>query len=361
MLSTSTASHHKRATVYDGQTEPPLRRRALPDGMQHRCRRDLNASQHHSGKDTCEERHFQVREGPERPEVGRSSDASARTLAIDGQAFGSASRNPVSGPTRLPKKKGRKPGRNAQKPGCATAQTRLRNRLAPRNPVFGVTSTRRSRAARRLVLPQVNNTSPSRSKSGNPLRIMGFPSNFVRSAQRDPPSESSVRGMLFGLLVAPQLPSGATPVHGSRGRLPLLQLNSLGPEALEPMGAGISSGSTLLFQDSKAAMSRTAETQRELLEVNTREMALPKPKRGKKRSGGGGGFGAGSAPALSKAQQVQQAHLRNHVPRSTPASMNSSSQIPPVVGRRARYGHHGERWRLLRAWRDDGRVVAQAV
>ena len=73
VLSTSTASHHKRATLYDGQTEPPLRRRALPDGRQHQCRRDLNASHHLSGKKTREQRHFQVREGPERPEVGRSS------------------------------------------------------------------------------------------------------------------------------------------------------------------------------------------------------------------------------------------------------------------------------------------------
>ena len=73
LLSTSTASQHKPATVYDGQTETPLRRRALPDGRQHQCRRDLNASHHLSGKDACEERHFQEREGPERPEVGRSS------------------------------------------------------------------------------------------------------------------------------------------------------------------------------------------------------------------------------------------------------------------------------------------------
>ena len=73
VMSTSAASHRKRADVYDGQTEPPLRRRALPDGRQHQCRRDLNASHHLSGKKTREQRHFQVREGPERPEVGRSS------------------------------------------------------------------------------------------------------------------------------------------------------------------------------------------------------------------------------------------------------------------------------------------------
>ena len=72
LLSTSTASHHESATVYGGHTETPLRRKALPDGRQHRCRRDLNASHHLSGKSMCDERHFQVREGPERPEVGRS-------------------------------------------------------------------------------------------------------------------------------------------------------------------------------------------------------------------------------------------------------------------------------------------------
>ena len=71
VLSTSTASH--RAAVYDGQTEPPLRRRALPDGRLLRFRRDPNASHHLSGKPTREQRHVQVREGPDRPEVGRSS------------------------------------------------------------------------------------------------------------------------------------------------------------------------------------------------------------------------------------------------------------------------------------------------
>ena len=112
--------------------------------------------------------------------------------------------------------------------------------------------------------------------------------------------------MLFGLLaVAPQLPGMSPRV---RARLPLLQLDALGPEALDPLGANAAGiGSTLLFQDSHKAMSRTAETQRELLKANTREMGLPKRKRGaksKSKGGGGGGFGAGAAPALSKAQQV---------------------------------------------------------
>ena len=84
LLSTSTASHHKPATVYDGQTETPLRRRALPDGRKHRYCRDRKASHHLSGKDTRDERHFQVREGPERPKVGRSGGWTERQAAHSG-------------------------------------------------------------------------------------------------------------------------------------------------------------------------------------------------------------------------------------------------------------------------------------
>ena len=133
MLSTSTASHHKRATVYDGQTEPPLRRRALPDGMQHRCRRDLNASHHHSGKDTCEERHFQVREGPERPEVGRSSDGRASEAALSPFVRREATRPHNTARTGL---RGRNPvaavlTQVGRKPGCAHYFHRFRLAAAP--------------------------------------------------------------------------------------------------------------------------------------------------------------------------------------------------------------------------------------
>jgi len=49
----------------------------------------------------------------------------------------------------------------------------------------------------------------------------------------------------------------------------------------------VSSG--LLFQDSKQAITKRAERERELLEPNTREMKAPK--RGRSKSGSGGGFG----------------------------------------------------------------------
>lgn len=76
----------------------------------------------------------------------------------------------------------------------------------------------------------------------------------------------------------------------------------LGPEQLEPMG--ITSASTLLFQDSKKVMTAVAEKQRTLLAPNTQEMSLPKPKRGGGSRGGGGGFGAKAAKALTDAQRA---------------------------------------------------------
>lgn len=90
---------------------------------------------------------------------------------------------------------------------------------------------------------------------------------------------------------------------------PLLMQIGLGPEALEPMG--MTTASTLLFQDSKKAMTLQADRECDLLAPNTREMGLPKPKRavgkrgrGKASGGGGGGFGAKSAPALSAEQRA---------------------------------------------------------
>ena len=72
-MSSSTASHHSRATADEGQPEAGRRQRALPDGRQNQCCRDLVACRHLSGTSTCEDRHFQDSQGQERPEVGRST------------------------------------------------------------------------------------------------------------------------------------------------------------------------------------------------------------------------------------------------------------------------------------------------
>ena len=101
LLSTSTASHHESATVYGGHTETPLRRKAQPDGRKHRCRRDLKASHHLSGKSTCGERHFQVREGPERPEVGRSGGWTERQAARPSRCDDRKQSNPQAGPNPM--------------------------------------------------------------------------------------------------------------------------------------------------------------------------------------------------------------------------------------------------------------------
>ena len=69
-MSSSTASHHSRATADEGQPEAGRRQRALPDGRQNQCCRDLVACRHLSGTSTCEDRHFQDSQGQERPEVG---------------------------------------------------------------------------------------------------------------------------------------------------------------------------------------------------------------------------------------------------------------------------------------------------